>query len=50
VIYHGRRNGGEIVLRMSWKEATAFVEPLRYEDPRFEELIAIVIREGLKAE
>jgi hypothetical protein len=50
LIYHGRRNGGEIVLRMSWKEAAVFVEPLKFENSRFEELVAIVMHDGLKAE
>jgi len=41
-------NDGDEILRMSWDEAQAFVAPLVFDNPRFEELVAIVMRRGEK--
>lgn len=50
VLYLGDCNSGNIVVRMSWEEAEAFVAPLRFDDDRFRELVAIVMRHGRRAE
>lgn len=50
VLYLGGCNSGNIVVRMSWEEAEAFVAPLRFDDERFQELIAIVMRHGRRAD
>ncbi|WKB56016.1 hypothetical protein [Eleftheria terrae] len=46
IIYRNGCNSGEVVLRLSWEEAQAFVAPLRYENRRFMELIDIVMTSG----
>lgn len=39
-------NDGDAIQQMSWEEAQAFVAPLEFDDPRFRELVAIVMRRG----
>jgi hypothetical protein len=48
VIYWEDSNSGRIAKSLSWKEAKEFVEPLRYSDRRFDELVEIVANEGAK--
>lgn len=46
VIYLESVNDKKPVQRLTWEEAKAFVAPLQYENQRFHEMVAIVIREG----
>lgn len=46
VIYRDHSDSGNIVRSLSWEEAKKFIGPLRYSDPRFDELVNIVANEG----
>jgi len=48
VIYWEDCNSGRIFQSLSWKEAKEFIEPLRYSDPRFDELVEIIANEGIR--
>ena len=46
VIYLESVNDKKPVQQLTWEEAKAFIAPLRYEGQRFQELVAVVNREG----
>jgi len=48
VVYRGSCNDGEVVLQMSWDEAISFIAGLKFDDPRFSEIVAIVMSKGRK--
>lgn len=46
VIYLESVNDRRPIQQLNWDEANAFVEPLHFEEPRFQELVEIVRRKG----
>jgi hypothetical protein len=48
VIYRGDVNDRDVVQELDWDEAKAFVSPLRFDNPCFDELVALVGRAGMK--
>ncbi len=46
VIYFEGCNKRQVAERMTWEEAKAFLEPLHFDDDRFQELVEIVRNEG----
>jgi hypothetical protein len=49
VIFHKSVNHKNPSQQLRWEEAKAFIAPLHYDEPRFNELVAIVMREGRKS-
>jgi len=48
VIYRGSVNDRDVVRRLDWEEAKAFVAPLQFDERCFDELVAIIARAGMK--
>lgn len=46
VIYLEGVNGGQVVGTLTWLEAKQFVASLSFDDPRFTELLKVIITEG----
>jgi len=45
-IYREGYNDGELVQKLTWSEANEFLQPIKYENPRFKELMILVGNSG----